>query len=149
MAAKTNEMVTGEYDHYGKAVIAGDTDSVVGSTMIETSLGKHSIENLFNMCDEKWEDGDKEYSNNSELMVMSYDKNCNEPYFGHTEYIYRHKVTKDLYEIEDQFGNIIVVTEDHSVMVERDGTLTEVKPHEMHDDDILISIRLGDKNESE
>jgi len=27
MHAKTNEMITGEYDHYGKAIIAGDTDS--------------------------------------------------------------------------------------------------------------------------
>jgi len=27
MAAKTNEMMTGEYDHYGKAIVYGDTDS--------------------------------------------------------------------------------------------------------------------------
>ncbi len=27
MAAKTNEMISGEYDHYGRAVVYGDTDS--------------------------------------------------------------------------------------------------------------------------
>lgn len=27
MASKTNEMITGEYDHYGKTIIYGDTDS--------------------------------------------------------------------------------------------------------------------------
>lgn len=27
MASKTNEMITGEYDHYGKAIVYGDTDS--------------------------------------------------------------------------------------------------------------------------
>jgi DNA polymerase elongation subunit (family B) len=27
MAAKTNEMITGEYDHYGRAIVYGDTDS--------------------------------------------------------------------------------------------------------------------------
>ena len=27
MAAKTNEMITGEYNHYGKAIVYGDTDS--------------------------------------------------------------------------------------------------------------------------
>jgi DNA polymerase elongation subunit (family B) len=27
MAAKTNEMITGEYDHYGKSIVYGDTDS--------------------------------------------------------------------------------------------------------------------------
>jgi len=27
MAAKTNEMMTGEYDHYGKSIVYGDTDS--------------------------------------------------------------------------------------------------------------------------
>jgi DNA polymerase elongation subunit (family B) len=27
MAAKTNEMITGEYDHYGRSIVYGDTDS--------------------------------------------------------------------------------------------------------------------------
>jgi len=27
MAARTNEMITGEYDHYGKSIVYGDTDS--------------------------------------------------------------------------------------------------------------------------
>lgn len=27
MASKTNEMITGEYDHYGKSIVYGDTDS--------------------------------------------------------------------------------------------------------------------------
>jgi intein/homing endonuclease len=72
---------------------------------------------------------------------MSYDEDIDEPYFGHTEYIYRHKVTKDLYEIEDELGNIITVTEDHSVMIERDGKLMDVKPMSILESDILISIK--------
>ena len=141
MAAETNRLITGEYDHYGNSIIYGDTDSEISSTKHLTNLGEKTIEDLFNGCSEFWNDGDKEYAYDPELMVMSYDEDIDEPYFGHTEYIYRHKVTKDLYEIEDELGNIITVTEDHSVMIERDGKLMDVKPMSILESDILISIK--------
>lgn len=140
MCSKTNEMITGLYDHYGASVIAGDTDSVVGSTIIKTSVGSLSIENLFNLCNDKWYENDKEYSCDPNIMVMSYDKTIDQPYLGHIEYVYRHKISKDLYEIEDELGNIVTVTEDHSIMIERNGTLIEIKPYEILTDDILLSI---------
>lgn len=145
MAARTNEMITGVYDHYGDAIVYGDTDSEISTTKHLTNFGEKTIEELFNGCEEFWKDGDKEYAYNPELMVLSYDDDIDEPYLGHTEYIYRHKVSKDLYEIEDELGNIITVTEDHSVMVERDGILISVKPMEILDSDTLISIRVNDK----
>ena len=143
MAAKVNELITGEYDHVGKSIIYGDTDSELGSTMHKTNFGEKSIEELFAACSEFWNNGDKEYAYHPDLMVMSYDPDRNEPYFGHTNFIYRHKVTKDLYEVEDELGNTIIVTEDHSVMVERNGELLEIKPGDIVEEDILISLKIG------
>jgi hypothetical protein len=142
MAGKVNEYITGDYDHVGKSVIYGDTDSEIGSTIHQSNFGEKSIEELFASCSEFWNDGDKEYAYHPDLMVMSYNPDSNEPYFGHINYIYRHKVSKNLYEIEDELGNTITVTEDHSVMIERSGILMEVKPAEINDTDILISVNI-------
>jgi intein/homing endonuclease len=145
MASKTNEVITGDYDHYGRSIVYGDTDSEISTTRHLTNFGEKTIEDLFNSCKEFWKDKDKEYAYDPELMVMTYDEDIDEPYMGHTEYIYRHKVSKDLYEIEDELGNVITVTEDHSVMVERNGFLIDVKPVDILESDIMISIKVNDK----
>ena len=41
-------------------------------------------------------------------------------------------------------GNIVTVTQDHSVMIERAGILLEVKPADIQETDILISISQKD-----
>ena len=140
MTAVVNEIITGEHDYLGKSVIYNDTDSEISTTVHRTNFGEKTIEELFNECDEFWTVGDKEYAANQDLMVMTYDNIKSEPYFGHINYIYRHKVSKDLYEIEDELGNAITVTEDHSVMVERNNILIEVAPANILADDILISV---------
>lgn len=142
MSAEVNKIITGKYDHVGEAVIYGDTDSLTGDAIIETSKGPMTIEELYNQCDQKDTDNDKHYGFDSDIMVMSYDKSRDEPYFGHINYVYKHSVNKPLYEVEDELGNIVTVTEDHSIMVERQGELIEVKPQEIQDDDILISIEI-------
>lgn len=57
MASKTNEMITGEYDHYGRAIVYGDTDSCYFSAYPvlkgEIDLGeilwtKESVVELYN-----------------------------------------------------------------------------------------------------
>lgn len=140
MCAKTNEMIAGEYSHYGDANIYSDTDSVTGDTLINTQHGSVPIEVLFNRAVIKDENKGKEYAYDDNLMVMSYDTELDEPYLGHTEYIYRHKVSKDLYEITDSRGNKVVVTDDHSVMIMRDGVLLAIKASQIQEDDNLISI---------
>jgi len=142
MSAEANKTITGEYDHVGKSVIYGDTDSCIADSVIETSLGDMTIESLFNRLEIKTKNGDKEYAHDDNVMVMSYDRERNEPYMGHINYVYRHKVSKDLYEIEDSDGNIVTVTEDHSVMVERNGELIEVKPQEIDEGDIIITLNI-------
>lgn len=140
MSAEVNKVITGEYNHVGKAIIYGDTDSEIGSTLHVTNFGEKSVEDLFESCQSFWSHGDKEYACHPELMVMSYDPIKDQPYLGHINYIYRHRVSKTLYEIQDAEGNTVTVTQDHSVMIERDGTLTEVKPQDITETDVLISL---------
>lgn len=144
MAAKVNEVIAGEYDHKGKSIIYGDTDSLTGDAVIQTSQGEITIADLYDQCIDKETDSDtnKSYGYDDDIMVMSYDKGRDEPYFGHIDYVYKHPVSKQLYEIEDSDGNKVTVTEDHSVMVERNDELIEVKPTEILLDDILISLRI-------
>jgi hypothetical protein len=140
MTAEVNKTITGEYDYSGTAIVYGDTDSVLNTTIITSTLGNKTIEELFEQCKDFKTVGDKEYAFDKELQVLSYDKESDSAYMGNINYIYRHKVSKDLYEIEDELGNTITVTEDHSVMAERDGILIEVKPMDISENDILISI---------
>jgi intein/homing endonuclease len=61
---------------------------------------------------------------------------------GHINYIYRHKVSKEKWKITDEFGHEVFVTGDHSIMVERNGALLEVKPSEINfETDFLITIK--------
>ena len=55
--------------------------------------------------------------------------------------IYRHKTSKRRFRITLESGKFVDVTEDHSVMVERNGTLVAIKPLEINKNtDICISI---------
>ena len=74
MCSKTNELITGKYDHYGDAILYGDTDSEISTTRHLTNTGEYTIEELFNNCNELWNDGDKEYAYDPNLAVMSYCK---------------------------------------------------------------------------
>lgn len=142
MASTVNHSITGDYNHVGEATIYGDTDSVIGSSLIRSSHGEKTIEDLFMSASAYKIVGDKEYAYNDELMVLSYDKTRQEPYMGHINYIYRHRVSKAMYEVTDANGNTVTVTEDHSVMVLRDGTLVEVKPADITQGDVLLSVNV-------
>ena len=61
-----------------------------------------------------------------------------EAFYSGFNYVYRHKTNKDKWEITSEEGQSIIVTDDHSCMVERDGKLLEVKPSEILEDDILL-----------
>jgi DNA polymerase elongation subunit (family B) len=141
MTAETNRNFTGEYDYLGETILYNDTDSIFGDSVIQTSTGAYSIESLYNSCKEFNIVGDKEYGYDKDMQVLSYDNINDTAYYGNINYIYRHKVSKALYEIEDELGNKIVVTSDHSVMVERNNELLEIKPQDIQLDDILISIK--------
>jgi len=140
MGSKINEIIAGEYAHKGNAVIYGDTDSVAADSLVRTSLGNRSIEDLFLAGDIFWRDGDKEYSQNKSITVASYDQQSQTVKQSPYLYIYRHKVKKKKYRITTANGKSVVVTEDHSVMVLQDSKLVEKKPTELTKDDIIVTI---------
>ena len=62
-----------------------------------------------------------------------------ERYYSNVERVIRHKVSKAKWVLEDEFGNEVTITNDHSLMVLREGVLQKVKPCDVDiDNDLLI-----------
>lgn len=140
MSSETNRLITGKYE-IGESVVYSDTDSVLGSSTIPVKSGVETnipIEELFEQCTMQWANGEKEYAADSHYQVLGY--NGSDSYYTNFNYIYRHKTEKEMFEIENEFGDTVIVTEDHSCMVERNGVLMTVKPKEIMEDDVIISI---------
>jgi len=123
-------------------VIYGDTDSCSSDSKIITNLSACTIEELYNknilsdagetlrghesvLCDEK---------------VLNYSKEKN-LYYAPIKRIIRHKVTKSKWKLKTKSGKEIIVTNDHSMIVFRDGIQTEVKPCDILMTDKILSIK--------
>lgn len=139
MAAKINEVITGEYDYLGKSIVYGD--SVSKDTIIQTTFGDMSVEDAFSFGNRYWNEPNtnKEYSHRLGMKVKTYDPDTDEEYYGDINYVYRHKTNKSRWRITDSDGNSITVTGDHSIMVERNNELVKIKPSDMEIGDILVS----------
>jgi hypothetical protein len=144
MAAKVNEIITGEYNHTGKSIIYGD--SVTGDSIINVeNRDDITIADLFDSIPYKViQDGGKEYATPTagefDLKVLGYNSYEDEAVFGSINYVMRHKTNKQLYKITTEDGNEITVTEDHSIIVDRDGFILDIKPTDLLNTDLLISV---------
>jgi hypothetical protein len=149
MAAKTNEMLLGEYDHMGECVIYGD--SVTGDSIINLADGSEiAIEDLYNRIPEKIiHESGKEYAiprnEKEQERVLGYNTLDDVAKFGSIDYVMRHKTKKKLYKITTESGKSITVTEDHSLIVDRQGFTEEIPPSELRDNDLLITFVENDK----
>ena len=126
MDAQTNQEITGEYDHTGDAIIYGD--SVTGDTLIRTDGGVLTIAALFDTCPKRKNMGEREYGLYSRSLVVGITAQDMCPGFMRIKNVMRHKTTKTLYKVTLDNGKSVKVTQDHSLMVKRDGNLVEVKP---------------------
>lgn len=144
MQGKINEIITGDYNHVGIACIYGD--SVTGDTIIRTEEGNITISNLFEQCVEhaKTSDG-KEYGLWPQTRVFGFNGYEMESMISPIECVMRHKTKKKLYRITTEDGKQVTVTEDHSLMVDRDGFLIEVKPTDILDTDLIITLNQSDR----
>ena len=140
MGSKINEIITGDYNHLGPAIVYGDTDSVAAESLVRTSVGAKSIEDLFMAGNLFWKEGSKEYSQNNNIKVASYDPETGNIQSSSYLYVYRHKVTKKKYRITTANGKTVVVTEDHSVMVLQQGKLVEKKPADLSKNDVIVTL---------
>ena len=64
----------------------------------------------------------------------------NELYFGNVKRIIRHKVSKKKWQLKTKSGKIIECTDDHSLIVFRNGEKLKIKPYEILSDDKVLSI---------
>lgn len=114
-------------------------DSVTGDSLISSNLGKKKIEDIWDdlVTEQVEHSNDRMYLMNPGFSVLGPDGN-----FHDVSCIMKHKTKKKLYKIEDEFGNSVIVTEDHSVMVLRDGEEIQVRPTEILENDLLIISKL-------
>jgi len=145
MAKKIALILDGEYKYPSKSILYGDTDSVVESSVIE-------INGEFKNVGEWFKEHSTKYGTymegKKEIIKMHGDNNYSPCYNPETKRIidkeiltiYRHKISKPLFRIELECGKIVTVTEDHSLVVERDGQFIEIAPDDLKNDDVFITI---------
>jgi len=139
MDAYINQAVTGIYDHTGEAIVYGD--SVTGDTRIKTNDGEVTIEELFNQCQHTTlSPSGKEYRGGIDTKVIGFDGNELKPVMSEVSYVMRHKTKKKLYKITFSNDKTVTVTEDHSLIALRNGTLVEVTPLQVLETDVFISL---------
>lgn len=112
-------------------IVAVDTDSVVGDTIIKVNNNSIKISDYYNsISDDNLADSLKEIKRVDGDYSISF--NGNELQNKPIKYVMRHKTKKMLYKIT--VGNdSVIVTEDHSIMViDTDGKLVEIKPSELN-----------------
>ena len=122
-------------------VLYCDTDSVVGESIINTNIGNKTIEDLWLMSDEK-----EQYNHNKYfgllpgLKTITFNKENGQLEEKNIKYIMKHEVKKKMYRIK--CGNKSVdVTEDHSIIVEREGTFISITPLNILKSDKIIILK--------
>lgn len=124
-----------------------DTDSVDGASVLRVN-GKLniSIEKLWSMLEVTenvtiTNDG-RQFIFPETIKLPYYNEDTDVVQLGSVEYIEKHTVEKDLYEIELESGQTVIVTEDHTIMVHDIYTnkLVEKTPEQLNPDDIAVSI---------
>lgn len=126
-------------------VTYADTDSVVGSTLIDVNGKQISIEDYYdslsdaNLVRNIPKDFVKSVSGDTSLGCDKEFNLVRKP----IKYIMKHKVRKRMYKISAN-GKSVVVTEDHSIMISRNGKLLSAKPFEIIKDNEIILIEALD-----
>jgi DNA polymerase I len=108
--------------------------------MIRTDSGEISIEQLYNECHQHVIENGKEYGVQSFAKVVGFNAYNDSPTMSNISCVMRHKTKKKLYKITLENNKMVTVTEDHSVMVDRDGFLLEVRPTEILKTDLIICL---------
>lgn len=125
----------------GKYVLYIDTDSVTGDSIIEVNGNETSIEEFFNMVDTSIEytRSGSEVKRTTGYYTDTVDDSMN-VVNRRIKYVMRHKTKKKLYRVTVG-GAQVTITEDHSLIVLRDGQLVDVSVLNLKSGDKLIRIR--------
>ena len=120
-------------------VVAIETDSVVGDTLIASPNRKDTIENIWNQRVSEWENNGSLYGEVENYKVYSVNKN-KELEEKRVKYVMKHTVKKRMFKVTDKTGKSVTITEDHSVIIERDNKLISIKPLEITKSDKIIRL---------
>ena len=132
-------------------IIASDTDSVTGDTLIVVNDKQVKIQDYFNNTTGdylRYDDFNNDYvkdlshANDTTLSVSS----TGELQEKKIKYIMKHKVKKRLFKIIDDKNNEVTITEDHSIIVKDKNTkkIFSVKPSELDSSKHCI-LRVAEK----
>ena len=121
-------------------VVLVDTDSVVGDTKIKTNNGTFTIEELFNFCSEINEYGDSKFIGKLRDLhtTDSINKKSGQLENKEIKYVMKHNVKKNMYKIKVN-GKEVICTEDHSIIIKRNGKYMDVKPKNIQKGDKIIT----------
>jgi hypothetical protein len=131
-----------KYEGKNQAIVYGDTDSVDSQSIINTNNGDYTIEELYNKNKINGSAGNTLKGHESVLCgdkILNY--NNNELYHVNVKRIIRHKVTKEKWKLKTKSGKEIVVTNDHSMIVFRNGNKIEIKPKDILKTDKILIIK--------
>lgn len=128
-------------DVVNDVAIYGDTDSCDKHTLIRTNQGTLTIEDLYN-------EGIRNagLTLNGHESVETYRKILNVNEHGKLEYqdairVIRHKVTKTKWQLKTKSGKTIIITNDHSLVVFRNGEKLTIKPKDVLKTDKILIIK--------
>jgi hypothetical protein len=122
----------GEYD----PIVYGD--SVTGDTMLRVDGDEISIEDLFERLSEKDDWHGKECKLGAGNTIGTIENGVYKEL--PIKRVIRHKTSKAKWKIRTKSGKEVVCTNDHSIIVLRNGKRTECKPSEILSTDKLITI---------
>lgn len=120
-------------------VYYSDTDSVFSSTIINSSSGNLTIEDLFVKHSNHFRTSENgtEYAK-TDLKIKNFTEAKGE-YYDNPLLVIRHKVTKAKFKITTESGKELFITGDHSLVVFRDGKKISCKPTEVQPNDKIYS----------
>lgn len=140
-----NSLISKEVGVTKDYCIYGDTDSVDGGSYIRVNgIDNKSIEQTFKeskqICRYVIDRNGREFIFPN-ITLPYFSEGDNQIKLGRVQYIERHLIKKRRFELKTNSGKTIIVTEDHSIMIFRNGQLIEVKPLEIKITDKIISIK--------
>ena len=119
-----------------------DTDSIKSDSIIDTEKwGKITIEDLYNKCigdNVSLISGHENTSCDTKVLNWTEDKKL---YYAKPKRLIRHKVNKPKWKLKTKSGKEVIVTNDHSMIVFRDGKQLEVKPSEILKTDKILTVK--------
>jgi len=118
-----------------------DTDSVVGETMINVNSIDMSIEEYYNkqknyILEDTFNEKYVKECSDDVTFSMADDGSVNT---NEIKYVMKHMVEKEMFKIEVN-GKSVIVTEDHSIIVKRNGKYITASPKNIQKNDELINI---------